>query len=58
MIIFKMEKEHINFESRKEARKFADNIIKKGNWAVVTVGEETFHIDSPRSREYFGIKRK
>lgn len=58
MIVFKMGKENINFESRKEARKFADNIIKKGNWAVVTVENETFHIDSPRSREYFGIKRK
>ena len=44
------------FDNRKEAIKFIRKNFKKLDGIVILDTGEDFHILSPRSKEYFGIK--
>lgn len=58
MIKFKsnIDKTTMAFDNRKEAIKFIRKNFKKLNGRIVLDTGEDFHILSPRSKEYFGIK--
>ena len=58
MIKFKsnIDKTIITFDNRTEAIKFIRKNIKKLDGKIVLDTGEDFHVLSPRSKEYFGIK--
>ena len=58
MIKFKsnIDKTIITFDNRIEAIKFIRKNIKKLDGKIILDTGEDFHVLSPRSREYFGIK--
>lgn len=61
MIKFKTENGIFSFEKRMEAREFAKKLIKTNTLALVSDSfreSSWFNIDSPRGKEYFGIKEK
>ena len=58
MIKFKnnIDKTIITFDNRTEAIKFIRKNIKKLDGKIILDTGEDFHVLSPRSKEYFGIK--
>ena len=44
------------FDNRKEAIKFIRKNLKKLDGRIILYTGEDFHVLSPRSKEYFGIK--
>ena len=58
MIKFKsnIDKTIITFDNRAEAIKFIRKNIKKLDGKIILDTGEDFHVLSPRSKEYFGIK--
>ena len=58
MIKFKsnIDKTIITFDNRAEAIKFIRKNIKKLDGKIILDTGEDFHVLSPRSNEYFGIK--
>ena len=58
MIKFKsnIDKTIITFDNRIEAIKFIRKNIKKLDGKIILDTGEDFHVLSPRSKEYFGIK--
>lgn len=58
MIKFKsnIDKTIIIFDNRTEAIKFIRKNIKKLDGKIILDTGEDFHVLSPRSKEYFGIK--
>ena len=58
MIKFKsnIDKTVIAFDSRAEAIKFIRKNFKKLDGKIILDTGEDFHVLSPRSKEYFGIK--
>ena len=58
MIKFKsnIDKTTMAFDNRAEAIKFIRKNLKKLDGRIILDTGEDFHILSPRSREYFGIK--
>ena len=58
MIKFKsnIDKAIITFDNRTEAIKFIRKNIKKLDGKIILDTGEDFHVLSPRSKEYFGIK--
>ena len=58
MIKFKsnIDKTIITFDNRAEAIKFIRNNLKKLDGKIILDTGEDFHVLSPRSKEYFGIK--
>ena len=58
MIKFKsnIDKTIITFDNRREAIKFIRKNIKKLDGKIILDTGEDFHVLSPRSKEYFGIK--
>ena len=58
MIKFKsnIDKTVIAFDSRAEAIKFIRKNLKKLDGKIILDTGEDFHVFSPRSKEYFGIK--
>ena len=58
MIKFKsnIDKTTMAFDNRAEAIKFIRKNFKKLDGIVILDTGEDFHVLSPRSREYFGIK--
>ena len=58
MIKFKsnIAKTIITFDNRTEAIKFIRKNIKKLDGKIILDTGEDFHVLSPRSKEYFGIK--
>ncbi len=58
MIKFKsnIDKTIITFDNRTEAIKFIRKNLKKLDGKIILDTGEDFHVLSPRSKEYFGIK--
>ena len=58
MIKFKsnIDKIIITFDNRTEAIKFIRKNLKKLDGKIILDTGEDFHVLSPRSKEYFGIK--
>ena len=58
MIKFKSntDKTIITFDNRTEAIKFIRKNLKKLDGKIILDTGEDFHVLSPRSKEYFGIK--
>ena len=58
MIKFKsnIDKTIITFDNRAEAIKFIRKNFKKLDGKIILDTGEDFHVLSPRSKEYFGIK--
>ncbi len=58
MIKFKsnIDKTIITFDNRAEAIKFIRKNLKKLDGKIILDTGEDFHVLSPRSKEYFGIK--
>ena len=58
MIKFKsnIDKTIITFDNRTEAIKFIRKNLKKLDGKIILDTGESFHVLSPRSKEYFGIK--
>ena len=58
MIKFKsnIDKTIIAFDNRAEAIKFIRKNLKKLDGKIILDTGEDFHVLSPRSKEYFGIK--
>ena len=58
MIKFKsnIDKTMMAFDNRTEAIKFIRKNFKKLDGRIILDTEEDFHVLSPRSKEYFGIK--
>ena len=58
MIKFKsnIDKTIITFDNRTEAIKFIHKNLKKLDGKIILDTGEDFHVLSPRSKEYFGIK--
>ena len=58
MIKFKsnIDKTIITFNNRTEAIKFIRKNLKKLDGKIILDTGENFHVLSPRSKEYFGIK--
>ena len=58
MIKFKssIDKTIITFDNRTKAIKFIRKNIKKLDGKIILDTGEDFHVLSPRSKEYFGIK--
>ena len=58
MIKFKsnIDKTIITFDNRTEAIKFIRKNLKKLDGRIILDTGEDFHVLSPRSKEYFGIK--
>ena len=58
MIKFKsnIDKNIITFDNRIEAIKFIRKNLKKLDGKIILDTVEDFHVLSPRSKEYFGIK--
>ena len=58
MIKFKsnIDKTTMAFDNRTEAIKFIRKKIKKLDGKIILDTGEDFHVLSPRSKEYFGIK--